>query len=61
VWRTADACGDERSNFGPRGEPIKAARGLDRYLVAMDGDRVVVNIARAIRGVGRTPQPTRTP
>ena len=61
VWRAADECSTERWSFGPAGEPMTAPRGLDRYLVAMEGDRVVVNVGRTIRGFGRTPQPTRSP
>lgn len=61
VWRSADDCSEERWNFGPHGEPLKAPRGLDRYLVSVEGDRVIVNLSRAIRGFGRTPQPSRSP
>ncbi|CAN5150767.1 hypothetical protein BH18CHL2_BH18CHL2_05920 [soil metagenome] len=61
VWRAADECSAERWNFGPRGEPLTSPRGLDRYLVSMEGERVVVNVGRTIRGFGRTPQPTRSP
>lgn len=57
---TADDC-DVRANFRADGEPAGAPRGLDRYLVAVEGDRVVVNVGRPIRGVGSTPQPTRSP
>lgn len=61
VWRAAAGCDGKSWNFSPRGEPIKAPRGLDRYLVSVEGDRVIVNLSRAIRGFGRTPQPTRSP
>ena len=61
VWRNGDECSSDRWNFGPRGEPVKAPRGLDRYLVAVEGERVIVNIGRTIRGFGKTPQPTRSP
>lgn len=57
AWRAADCA----ATFGVRGEPIDAARGLDRYLVSEQGDRVIVNLSRPIRGFGKTPQPTRSP
>jgi hypothetical protein len=47
--------------FGPRGEPIAAPRSLGRYLVSVDGERVIVNIAREIREYGATPQPRVSP
>ncbi len=47
--------------FGPRGEPIAAARSLARYNVSVDGDRVIVNISREIREYGATPQPRVAP
>jgi len=47
--------------FGPRGEPIAAPRSLGRYLVSVDGKRVIVNIAREIREYGSTPQPRVSP
>ena len=47
--------------FDVRGGPLQAPRGLDRYLVSVDGDRVIVNLSREIRGFGKTPQPTRSP
>ncbi|HUG56012.1 MAG TPA: hypothetical protein VMJ92_02960 [Candidatus Limnocylindrales bacterium] len=50
-------CPDAEVTFGPRGEPITAERGLDRYLVSVDGERVIVNVGRVIRGAGMTPQP----
>lgn len=58
--RTSGGC-VEQAEFTTRGEPAGASRGLERYLVAVEGDRVVVNVGRAIRGVGQTPQPTRSP
>lgn len=61
VWRAVSGCEGNKWNFGPRGEPVNAPRGLDRYLVSVEGDRVVVNLSRAIRGFGKTPQPTRSP
>lgn len=61
VWRAAAGCDGKSWSFSPRGEPINAPRGLDRYLVSVVGDRVIVNLSRAIRGFGRTPQPTRSP
>jgi len=46
--------------FGPRGEPLSAPRALDRYLVSVDGDRLIVNLSRVIEGLGRTsPSPAR--
>jgi len=46
--------------FGPRGEPLSAPRALDRYLVSMDGDRLIVNLSRVIEGLGRaSPSPAR--
>ncbi|MGH2796830.1 MAG: hypothetical protein ACRDM0_03935 [Thermoleophilaceae bacterium] len=50
-------CPDAELTFGPHGEPITAERGLDRYLVSVDGERVIVNVGRVIRGAGKTPQP----
>lgn len=57
-WRTA---GDCDATFGQRGEPLQAPRGLDRYLVSVEGDRVIVNVSREIRGFGATPQPLVSP
>jgi len=46
--------------FGPRGEPLSAPRALDRYLVSVDGDRLIVNLSRVIEGLGRaSPSPAR--
>lgn len=61
VWRAGQGCEGKTWNFAPRGEPVNAPRGLDRYLVSMDGERVIVNLSREIRGFGKTPQPTRSP
>lgn len=47
--------------FGPRGEPIAAARSLSRYLVSVDRDRVIVNVSRELREYGSTPQPRVSP
>ena len=44
--------------FGPNGEPTGAPRALDRYLVSVDGERIVVNLSRVIGGYDRLPQPT---
>lgn len=61
AWRLGGTCEGTPWTFTRRGEPLAAPRGLDRYLVSVDGDRVIVNLSRAIRGVGRTAQPTRSP
>jgi hypothetical protein len=48
--------------FGQYGEPLilPAPRALDRYLVSVDGDRLIVNLSRVIEGLGRTsPSPAR--
>ncbi len=46
--------------FGPRGEPLASPRALDRYLVSVDGDHLIVNLSRVIEGFGRTsPSPAR--
>jgi len=60
--------------FGPSGEPLeapaavgapqsaaRAPRGLDRYLVSTEGDRVVVNVSRVIYGTDRTPTSAPSP
>ncbi|HEX4743139.1 MAG TPA: hypothetical protein VFW12_00545 [Candidatus Limnocylindria bacterium] len=59
-WHAGAGC-DSAWTFAARGEPDAAPRGLDRYLVSVDGDRVIVNLSRPIRGFGKTPQPTRSP
>ena len=61
VWRAGPGCEGHKWNFGPRGDPLNAPRSLDRYLVSVEGDRVIVNLSRAIRGFGKSPQPTRSP
>ena len=61
AFRAFGACTQPEVVFGARGEPLTAPRGLDRYLVSVDGDRVIVNLSRTLRGVGKTPQPTRSP
>lgn len=60
-WIAGGDCMSANSTFGARGEPITAPRGLDRYLVSVEGDRVIVNISRPIRGFGATPQPLVSP
>jgi hypothetical protein len=47
--------------FGIRGEPLTAERSLERYLVSVDRDRVIVNISRVIESYGATPQPRVSP
>lgn len=57
--------------FDLRGDPANdaASRGLDRYLVSVSGDRVIVNLSRVIEAAERTsapvptgiPQPQQTP
>jgi len=47
--------------FGLRGEPLTASRSLERYLVSVDRDRVIVNISRVIESYGATPQPRVAP
>lgn len=59
VWFAGVDCGS--ATFGERGEPVNAPRGLDRYLVSVEGDRVIVNLSREIRGFGATPQPLVSP
>ncbi len=55
------------SSIGPLPSPVGSTRifvqldALDRYLVSVEGDRVVVNISRVIRGVQRTEAPHATP
>lgn len=61
AFGAAGPCAAGSVTFGVRGEPLDAPRGLDRYLVSVDGDRVIVNLSREIRGFGKTPQPTRSP
>jgi hypothetical protein len=57
--------------FDRHGAPLNraAVRGLDQYLVSMNGDRVIVNLSRLIEASERTsapvptgiPQPQQTP
>lgn len=56
--------------FDLAGTPLRGAdRGLDRYLVSVSGDRVIVNLSRVIEASERTtapvptgiPQPQQTP
>lgn len=61
AFRAFGACDQPEVVFDARGAPLTAPRGLDRYLVSVEGDRVIVNLSRTIRGVGKTPQPTRSP
>lgn len=66
VWSFSASCPAELELsgspiFGPKGEPIAAPRSLGRYLVSVDRDRVIVNIAREIREYGATPQPRLSP
>ncbi len=64
MWRYSASCGTETFapiTFGPRGEPITAPRSLERYLVSVDRDRVIVNISRRIESYGATPQPRVAP
>jgi len=61
----------ERVLFDVRGAPASstARRPLDRYLVSVTGDRVIVNLSRVIESSERTiapvptgiPQPQQTP
>lgn len=48
--------------FDRRGEPLDALppRGLDRYLVSVSGDRVIVNLSRVIMPAERTSGPVPT-
>lgn len=60
-WRAGGECASVGATFGRYGEPLGAPRGLDRYLVSVEGDRVIVNLSREIRGYGATPQPLVSP
>lgn len=63
-------CGDVLYLFAPNGDartvlPVTATlknadRGLDHYLVSVDGDRVIVNLSRIIRSDQRTSGPVPT-
>lgn len=56
-------------HFTSAGDAIDGGRGLDKYLVSVDGDRVIVNLSRVIEAPQRTnapvptgiPQPQQTP
>jgi hypothetical protein len=65
AWRYVASCPGVQTlaaiTFGPRGEPLTAARSLERYLVSVDRDRVIVNISRVIESYGATPQPRVSP
>jgi hypothetical protein len=68
MWRYAAQCPPTSAigstvppQFGPRGEPMTAPRSLERYLVSVDRDRVIVNISRVIPSYGATPQPRVSP
>lgn len=63
-------CGDVRYLFAPNGDAraqitmtgaVRTAdRGLDRYLVSVSGDRVIVNLSRLIEASERTSGPVPT-
>jgi len=65
MWRYVASCPGVATfapiTFGPRGEPLTATRSLERYLVSVDRDRVIVNISRVIESYGATPQPRVAP
>ena len=65
AWRYVASCPGAQTlaaiTFGLRGEPLTAARSLERYLVSVDRDRVIVNISRVIESYGATPQPRVSP
>ena len=65
MWRYVASCPGLETfaaiTFGPRGEPLTASRSLERYLVSVDRDRVIVNISRTIESYGATPQPRVSP
>jgi hypothetical protein len=57
----ANCGGSELRMFNGRGQPIdSAARNLDRYLVSVSGDRVIVNLSRVIQADERTSAPVPT-
>ena len=62
---SCEQAGGELFKFDARGNPIEGAvRGLDRYLVSVTTDRVIVNLDRLIVPLERSsapPTPTRTP
>jgi len=52
------ACGSDLTLFNDRGEAgPRAPRGLDRYLVSVSDDRVIVNLSRLIVSPQRTSAP----
>jgi len=65
MWRYVASCPGVATfapiTFGLRGEPLTASRSLERYLVSVDRDRVIVNISRVIDSYGATPQPRVSP
>ena len=65
AWRYVASCSGVQTfaaiTFGLRGEPLTASRSLERYLVSVDRDRVIVNISRVIESYGSTPQPRVSP
>ncbi len=54
-----DATGEPRPST-PSGTTRQAPRGLDRYLVSVSGDRVIVNLSRLIEPNERTSAPVPT-
>ncbi len=52
----------EQATFDLLGNPANApaTRGLDRYLVSMSGDRIIVNLSRVIMAAERTSGPVPT-
>ena len=65
AWRYVASCPGVQTfaaiAFGLRGEPLTASRSLERYLVSVDRDRVIVNVSRVIESYGATPQPRVSP
>lgn len=65
MWRYVASCPGVATfaaiTFGLRGEPLTSSRSLERYLVSVDRDRVIVNISRVIESYGATPQPRVSP
>jgi hypothetical protein len=58
-WYIAHCPDGHAPTFNGRGEPIDkgAPRGLDRYLVSVSDDRVIVNLSRLIVSPERTSAP----
>jgi hypothetical protein len=57
-WYIAHCPDGHAPTFNGRGEPVdKGARGLDRYLVSVTDDRVIVNLSRLIVSPERTSAP----